>query len=107
MTDLTTSPRLGFGAVPAVVVIDFARGWTDPASPMAGDFDAELAACAELLAAARAAAVPVVYTTVAYEDHELDSVMLRKTPRFASWLPGRRSPTWTRVSRHTRASPCS
>jgi maleamate amidohydrolase len=82
MQDLTTSPRLGFGAVPAVVVIDFARGWTDPASPMAGDFDAELAACAELLAAARAAAVPVVYTTVAYEDHELDSVlMLRKTPR--------------------------
>jgi nicotinamidase-related amidase len=65
-----------------VLVVDFARGWTDPVSPMAGDFDAPLAAAAQLLGAARAAGVPVAYTTVAYEEDELDTVlMLRKTPR--------------------------
>jgi nicotinamidase-related amidase len=79
---MTAAPRIGFGERPAVLVVDFARGWTDPASPMAGDFDAPLAACADLLTAARESRVPVAYTTVAYEDNELDNVlMLRKTPR--------------------------
>jgi len=78
----TSSPRLGPGARLAVLVVDFARGWTDPASPMAGDFDAPVAASAELLASARAAGVTVAFTTVAYEEGELDRVlMLRKTPR--------------------------
>ena len=65
-----------------MLVVDFARGWTDPASPMAGDFDAPISACADLLAAARTAGVDVVFTTVAYEEDELAAVlMLRKTPR--------------------------
>jgi maleamate amidohydrolase len=89
MASITSSPRLGFGAVPAVVVVDFARGWTDPVSPMAAELDAELAACAVLLAAARAAGVPVVYTTVAYDEEELDEVvMLRKTPRVRMLVSG-------------------
>jgi maleamate amidohydrolase len=76
------SPRVGAGDRPAVLVVDFARGWTDPASPLAGDFDAQVAAAAELLADARARGVPVYFTTVAYEDDELETVlMLRKTPR--------------------------
>jgi nicotinamidase-related amidase len=49
---------------------------------MAGDFDAPVAACARLLAAARASATPVAYTIVAYDEDELDAnLMLRKTPR--------------------------
>lgn len=84
-----TSPRLGFGAVPAVLVVDFARGWTDPESPMAGDFDDELAACSQLLEAARRAAVPVAYTVVEYDEDELDTVlMLRKTPRVRILVSG-------------------
>lgn len=82
MDALSSSPRLGFGARPALLVVDFARGWTDPSSPMAGDFDGPLAACATLLASARKAGVLVAYTTVAYDEDELDTVlMLRKTPR--------------------------
>jgi nicotinamidase-related amidase len=77
-----TSPRLGPGERAAVLVVDFARGWTDPSSPMAGDFDRPVAATARLLAAARSAGAPVLFTTVAYDEPELDEVlMLRKTPR--------------------------
>ncbi len=77
-----SSPRLGPGERPGVLVVDFARGWTDPTSPMAGDFDGPIMACVELLASARAAGVAVAFTTVAYEEDELDRVlMLRKTPR--------------------------
>jgi maleamate amidohydrolase len=77
-----SSPRLGAGNRPAVLVVDFARGWTDPASPLAGDFGAPVAAASELVAIARSHGVPVMFTTVAYEEDELDTVlMLRKTPR--------------------------
>jgi maleamate amidohydrolase len=65
-----------------VLVVDFARGWTDATSPMAGPFDVPVAAAAQLLDVARARRVPVFFTTVAYEEEELDDVlMLRKTPR--------------------------
>jgi maleamate amidohydrolase len=65
-----------------VLVVDFARGWTDPGSPLAGDFARPVEAAARLLAAARRSDAPVLFTTVAYDEEELDEVlMLRKTPR--------------------------
>jgi maleamate amidohydrolase len=89
MSDPAPSPRLGPGTRPAVLVVDFARGWTDRASPLAGDFDAPVAAAAELLAAARSRGCPVAFTTVAYEEDELDRVlMLHKTPRVRVMLAG-------------------
>ncbi len=92
VTGAGRAPRIGFGASPAVLVVDFARGWTDPASELSFGLDSELESTAALLAAARAVGVPVVYTTVWYDEAELDAVpMLRKTPRVAalrrgSWL---------------------
>ena len=84
-----TSPRLGPGERPAVLVVDFARGWTDPASPLAGDFERPVAAAARLLAAAREHGAPALFTTVAYDDRELDDVlMLRKTPRVRALRTG-------------------
>jgi nicotinamidase-related amidase len=84
------APRLGFGVRAAVVVVDFARGWTDrAASPMAGDFDAPVEACARLLDAARAAGAPVAFTIVAYDEDELDAnLLLRKTPRVRVLVTG-------------------
>jgi maleamate amidohydrolase len=76
------APRVGFGAAPALVLVDFARGWTDPASPISLSLDDELACAARLLAAARAAGAPVVFVTSAYEPAEVETVrMLQKTPR--------------------------
>jgi nicotinamidase-related amidase len=56
--------RFGFGRSPALVVVDFAHGWTDDA--YAGGsrrLDAPVEATGRLLDAARARAIPVVYTT--------------------------------------------
>lgn len=56
--------RVGFGKRPAVLVVDFVRGFTDPTSPLGGDFSAEVEAAACLVQAAHGAGAPVVYSTV-------------------------------------------
>jgi nicotinamidase-related amidase len=85
------SPRIGFGSCPALLIVDFQRGWTDPGSQFSIPLDSELEATAALLAAARARGVPVVYTTVGYEELDASTIpMLRKTPRVAAMGPG----TW-------------
>src|SRR5438445_2128134 len=56
--------RFGFGRRPALVVIDMAYGWTDPAyAGGSARLDAAVEATRQLLAAARAKGVPVIYTT--------------------------------------------
>lgn len=83
------APRIGPGDAPAVLLVDFACGWTDPASPMHVPCAAAVEAARRLLDAARAAGLPVAFTTVAYEAHELDTVlMLRKAPRVRSMTVG-------------------
>lgn len=59
--------RLGFGRRPAVVVVDLSRGFTDPESPLGADLDDVVAATRRLLATARRRALPIFFTTVAYE----------------------------------------
>src|SRR5262249_60504811 len=55
--------RFGFGVSPALVVIDMAYGWTDPAyAAGSARLDAAVAAIQKLLPAARAKGVPVVFT---------------------------------------------
>jgi maleamate amidohydrolase len=76
------APRVGAGRAPALLLVDFSRGWTDPASPLALPCAGEVEAASRLLAAARACGAPVVFTTVAYDEADLETVqMLRKTPR--------------------------
>src|SRR4051794_37103215 len=59
--------RVGFGERPALVNIDLANAWTRPGNPFTcDDMDVIVPGVQRLLAAARAKAVPVVYTTTAY-----------------------------------------
>jgi nicotinamidase-related amidase len=60
--------RAGIGERPALVVIDVNRGFTDPASPLVCDLDDVVGAIAQLLEAFRDAALPVAFTTVAYDE---------------------------------------
>lgn len=60
--------RAGFGRRPALAVVDINRGFTDPASPLACDLDGVVVAIGTLLEAFRASDLPVVYTTVAYDE---------------------------------------
>ncbi|MBD3926722.1 isochorismatase family protein [Nocardioides cavernae] len=59
--------RLGFGARPAVVVVDVVRAYLEPGSPLAdgaGRFEGARASAARVVRAARAAGHPVVFTRV-------------------------------------------
>ena len=74
--------RVGLGRRPALVVVDVNRGFTDAASPLVCDLDDVVGAIAELLAAFRAAELPVVYTTVAYDEggRQAAAVFIEKVP---------------------------
>ena len=63
--------RVERGSRPAVVVVDFTYGFTDPQYPTGADMSRAVAATAHLLEAARAAGVPVVFTTIAYDAAQI------------------------------------
>ncbi len=83
--------ELGFGREPAVVVVDFIVGFTDPASPLAADLEVEAEATRRLLDAARARQVPVFFTTTTYGPDCRDAgFFLRKVPSLETLQQGSR-----------------
>ena len=71
--------RVGFGEWPALLVIDLALFWTDPANTQMGSpVDSVVMATRRLLAAARAGRVPVFFTTYAYDPADPPSPHDRK-----------------------------
>jgi nicotinamidase-related amidase len=73
--------RVGFGRRPAILVIDFIRGFTDSESPLGSELDSEVAATSRLLEVARAHGVAVFFTTTFYESSLVDAgLFLRKVP---------------------------
>lgn len=59
--------RVGFGNKPAVLVIDFAKAWLDPASPLGSDLSSAVNETIRILNEARKKNVPVFFTTMAFE----------------------------------------
>jgi maleamate amidohydrolase len=88
--------RQGAGTRPAVVVVDLIEGFTNPESRLACDTDGAVEATRELLDAARAAARPVFFTTVCYDDDALEraAMFVAKAPALATLRPGSR---WVEV----------
>jgi maleamate amidohydrolase len=89
--------RAGFGrsvqrgSRPAVVVVDFSYGFTDPSYPTGADLSAPVLATARLLEAARAGGVPVVFTTIAYDPGQIrDLAWLKKATGMAALKLGTR-----------------
>src|SRR5262249_8746886 len=84
--------RQGAGERPAVLVVDFIEGFTNPESALACEADDAVAATRDLLDAARAAGVPVLFTTVAYTDVDLQraAMFVAKAPALATLRPGSR-----------------
>ena len=60
--------RAGLGTRPALLVVDMSLGFTDPDSPLACDLEEVVGSVERLLRVGRAAGLPVVYTTVAYDE---------------------------------------
>ena len=96
--------RQGAGSKPAVVVVDFIEGFTNPESRLACDADAAVEATARLLDAARAASVPILFTTVCYTDDDLQraAMFVAKAPALATLRP---SSPWVEVDARLRRRP--
>src|ERR1700724_1119931 len=78
--------RFGFGRRPALVVIDMAYGWTDPAyAGGSARLDGAVAAIAKLLPAARARAVPIIYTTSPFTEEPQLKSAADFSPSFRRW----------------------
>ena len=78
--------RFGFGKQPALVVIDMAYGWTDPAyAGGSARLDPAIAAIQQLLPAARAKKVPIFYTTSPYRDEPQHKSAADFSPNFRKW----------------------
>ena len=77
------------GSRPAVLVVDFSRGFTDPGSTMGSDLTGEVEATKRLLAVAREKGIPVVFTTIGFEANLKDgSLWLQKAPGLAELQVG-------------------
>jgi maleamate amidohydrolase len=77
--------RFGFGHKPALVVIDVAYGWTDPAyAGGSARLDTALAALQQLLPVARAKSVPIFYTSSAFTGPQFKSAA-DYSPKFRAW----------------------
>ena len=81
--------RLGYGDRPALLLIDFVQAYFEPGSPFYAGVDAALASGMRVLAAARRAGIPVIFTNVAFQAGGLDGgVFFRKVPNLKAYLPG-------------------
>jgi nicotinamidase-related amidase len=72
--------RVGFGERPALLVVDMSCGFTDERSPLGADVSGAVAETNRLLSAARAAGVPIVFSTVSYGSVVEAGVWPRKIP---------------------------
>jgi maleamate amidohydrolase len=73
--------RLSFGKRPALLIVDFVMAYLDKESPLYAGVEDALASNERLLAAARGAGVPVIFTNVEYAPDGADGgVFYRKVP---------------------------
>jgi maleamate amidohydrolase len=87
--------RLGqsvtMGSRPAVLVVDFSCGFTDPACALGADMTEQVEATKALLDAVRAKGLPVVFTTIGYEPGLKDGgLWLQKVPTLGELQVGGR-----------------
>ena len=82
--------RIGWGKRPALLIVDFMRGYTVPGEPFYAPAVALAVACTvPLLAAARKSEIPVIFTKVQYSGGGAEGgLFVRKIPALRRLLPG-------------------
>jgi maleamate amidohydrolase len=82
--------RIGWGKRPALLIVDFMRGYTLPGEPFYAPAVALAVACTvPLLAAARKSEIPVIFTKVQYSGGGAEGgLFVRKIPALRRLLPG-------------------
>ena len=79
-------PTFGFGKRPALIIIDMAYGWTDPAYATGSvRLDDAVAGIQRLLPLCRSRDVPVIYTTSPFRADEEDPMLARQTGQYRVW----------------------
>ena len=63
--------KIGFGERPALIVIDMINGFTDATMPLGAPLESQLAAQKPLIDLAHERNIPVIFSTVIYNDHDL------------------------------------
>jgi maleamate amidohydrolase len=91
--------RLGesvtLGSRPAVLVVDFSCGFTDPECTLGADMTEQVEATKRLLDAARAKGLPVIFTTIGFEPSLKDGgLWLEKAPALGDLQIGGR---WVQI----------
>ncbi|MBS1677864.1 MAG: isochorismatase family protein [Actinobacteria bacterium] len=64
--------RVPRGSRPAILVVDLSRGFTEPEFPTGADLTDVVKATSDLVDVAHSTGAPVVFTTIAYEEADLD-----------------------------------
>lgn len=81
--------RLVFGTKPALLIVDVVMAYLDPASPLYAGVEQALASNERLVAAARKAGVPVIFTNIAYDVGGIDGgLFYRKVPALKAFARG-------------------
>ena len=86
---------LGFGARPALILVDFVQAYFDRDCPLYAGVEDALASALRIRAAARDARVPVLYTNVVYQEGGADGgVFYRKVPALEAFVRGNPLGAW-------------
>ena len=76
--------KVGFGDNPALLIIDFIKGFTDTNCPLGSNLDKEIEATKQLLGSFRSRNLPVHFTTTAYDNEMVSAgVFVKKVPSLA------------------------
>jgi maleamate amidohydrolase len=62
---------MGFGERPAILVVDLVKAFTDPKRMLGADLDSQITATQSLLEVAHDRGIPVIFSTVRYDDADL------------------------------------
>lgn len=82
--------RVGFGVRPALLVVDFQLGFTDPSYAVGADLTPAIDATRTLLAEARKARLPIAFTAVGFDRGQRDGAVWLKMPGLAVLIEGTR-----------------
>jgi len=86
MPDLERKTQ-GLGETPALVLVDMINGFTDPACPLGSPSDDVVEANRKLLEVFRAKGLPVVFTTVVFDDKAQARVFRNRVPALEVLTP--------------------
>jgi nicotinamidase-related amidase len=94
---------LGAGSRPALLVVDFIEGFTNPASPFGGPWDVAIEHTIALLRAAHRRKVPAIFTTVEFDPRDVETnLLIRKAPAVAALARGS---AWTQIDQRLPRAP--